>query len=134
MTKTGPDEIARRERQREVLRLRTAGRSLQQIADTLGISKSTAYKDVVRSLRRITEEPAEEYLTLELQRLDAMIDALWPRVQDGDDNAIDRILKIQNQRAKLTGSYILAANRAAANDRELSAVDQWLQDMTGGGE
>jgi len=40
---------------------------------------------------------------LELERLDVMLLALWRRVQNGDERAIDRALKIEERRAKLLG-------------------------------
>ncbi|MFZ4431603.1 MAG: hypothetical protein ACOYOQ_00250 [Microthrixaceae bacterium] len=49
------------------------------------------------------EEARERYRQLELDRLDAAQRAIWTRVQQGNDWAIDRLLAIMGHRAKLLG-------------------------------
>lgn len=114
------------ERDAEACRLRTQGLGYQEIADRLGMSsKSSAYEAVQRALRDTVQEPADELRHLELLRLDELarkargvmetehyvVDkgtvVLWngaPLVDDGPAlAAIDRLLKVQERRAKLLG-------------------------------
>jgi hypothetical protein len=95
------------ERRRSAVQLRIQGKSWQEIADLLGYdSKGTACGDVRRALQKAVADlavPLEEYRQLELDRLDAMQDALWGKVLEGDTRAIDTSLRLMDRRAKLLG-------------------------------
>ncbi len=91
-------------RQLQALELRKAGVSYEAIASRLGYrDRSGAYRAVTAALKLTLREPAEELRTLELERLDAMLLALWRRVQAGDEKAVDRVLRIMERRARLLG-------------------------------
>ncbi|MDL4812798.1 hypothetical protein [Actinomadura opuntiae] len=86
------------------LELRKAGATYDQIAQQVGFSnRGTAQRAVVTALREITAEPARDVLALELERLDAMLLGLWPDARRGDQQAIDRVLRIQERRARYLG-------------------------------
>lgn len=112
----------------EALKLRIKGVSFRDIATQLGISASTAHDAVNRALAAQREEPAEQVRALEVERLDAMYEAVIKvlerqhfTVSNGrviyvgkespepllDDApvlaAVDRLLKIQARRAALLG-------------------------------
>lgn len=113
-------------RDAEACRLRAQNFTYQQIADQLGFaSKGNAYGAVQRALRDTVQEPAEELRQLELIRLDELSQAArtvmegthyvvdrgqvveWngaPLVDDGPVlAAIDRLLRVQERRARLLG-------------------------------
>ena len=95
-----------RAKDREALELRKAGATYHQIAEKLGISVSGAGLCVSRAmeaLRLEVKEAAEQVLELELDRLDSMLLGLWDKARRGDTAAIDRVLKIQDRRAKYLG-------------------------------
>jgi hypothetical protein len=48
-------------------------------------------------------EPAEQARNLDLKRLDAMTLALWSQARQGNQGAVDRLLRIMERRAKLLG-------------------------------
>jgi hypothetical protein len=97
-------KIASHERKLQALELRKAGASYQAIAEQLGYSgASGAFAAVKAALRDTLREPAQELRELELARLDAALLALWRRVQDGDEKAIDRMLAIMKRRSELLG-------------------------------
>jgi transposase-like protein len=97
-------KIASHERKLQALELRKAGASYQAIAEQLGYSgASGAFAAVKAALRDTLREPAQELRDLELTRLDAALLALWRRVQDGDEKAIDRMLAIMKRRSELLG-------------------------------
>lgn len=82
------------------------GISARAIARELGVSRTTAAKDV----RAIREEWAErrrqayeERLVEDLIRTDAAIAALWPNVAAGKGWAIDRLVSLITTRMKLLG-------------------------------
>ena len=93
-------------RRSQVIKLRLEGNSLRAIAQTLGVALSTVHGDLTAMLQGLKDAQklcAEEYLTLELERLDMATQAIAQRVQEGHLGAIDRWLKISERRAKLLG-------------------------------
>lgn len=125
-SKLSPRRIDVALRRAEAIKLRIAGMSMKTIADRLGYcSDIAAYNDIKRALAAATTEPVEEMRQIELARLDV----LWQKAMmvlarqhlsvsngrvvhlDGtpvpDDapvlQAIDRLLKIQERRARLLG-------------------------------
>lgn len=113
-------------RDAEACRLRARGLTYEQIATDLGMaSRSSAYDAVQRALTATVKEPAEEVRQIELIRLDelhrsalAVLEAthyvvdkgavvLWngePLIDDGPIlAAVDRLLKVQERRARLLG-------------------------------
>ena len=102
--KTSKHRMQALERQRRALELRTAGHSYQAIADALGYrGPAGAYQAVTNAATRLIQEPAEEVRRLELGRLDAMLRAIWPRVENGELGAISQALAIQDRRARYLG-------------------------------
>ena len=116
------------ERRAFVLRLRKMGGTYAEISsaatekfgiDALprGWDERYAYKDVARELQKLRTEvadAAEDVRALELQRLDDLLKSVWmlalgkqetkttPAVAP-DYDAFDRVLKLMERRAKLTG-------------------------------
>ena len=140
-------KLTTRERDAEMLRLRTQGKTLRAIADEMNISNaSVVSRGITRALKEITREPAEELLELELLRLDDLYTKAHGQL-DGPDRlpAIDRCLRVLDRRAKylgldkqttttdnanqtaLTYQIAHAAARAALNNPTLSPVDIALQ-------
>lgn len=111
------DLLETAERRAFVLRLRKQGKTYVDIAQATieefglerlpaGFDDRYAWKDVSRELDRLRNEIAdsvESIIELEVQRLDAMLDKLWDRVENADEKAIDRVLRIMERRAKLLG-------------------------------
>lgn len=109
------------ERDAEACRLRSRGMSYPAIAKQLGYADpSGASKAVSRALRVTRQDAAEEVRTMELSRLDdlyermlAIVERSHPTVSVGkvldveDDGprmaAVDRLLRIQERRARLLG-------------------------------
>lgn len=105
------------ERHLQALELRKAGATYQVIADQLGYaSPRGAHKAVKSALKATLREPADELRELEAMRLDAALLAIWRRVTNGDERAIDRLLAIMKRRMELFG---LAAPKRA----EISGPD-----------
>jgi hypothetical protein len=116
------------ERDREACRLRSRRCSYQEISDQLGYGNaSNARRAVQKALESTPRDAAEELIQLELDQLDMMTAAVFEvleanhyvvsqgrliHLHDGappltDDapvlTAVDRLLKIQERRAKLLG-------------------------------
>ena len=123
---TSPRRLTAAERQRQALELRKAGVTFETIATQLGYrNRSGAYKAVMSALRRTLQEPADEVRRLELERLDALLLALWSQARQGHQGAIDRCLKIAERRAKLLGLDAPAQIDAAV---ALFDLEGWQQE------
>jgi hypothetical protein len=57
----------------------------------------------LEKLQKTVQLHAEELRSMELERLRSLQVSLWSRAKEGDLGAVDRILKIMERRAKLTG-------------------------------
>ena len=111
MTQTSPSGFIRTEEQAildtEALRLRSRGMTYQKIADSLGVTKATAYNRVQRALAAIPAEAVDEYRRLETERLDSLLEMALEKALDPNNKsslfAVDRTLAIMDRRAKLLG-------------------------------
>lgn len=104
----------RRKRMAEALEYRKAGVSYRDIAAAMHISVSTAHQYVADALQEITREPAEQVLTLELDRYDQLLMGIFTAAASGDTFAIDRALAIMARIEKLHGVEAPKAEDAAA--------------------
>lgn len=129
---TAPRSVECIDWHRRAVEMRTQGHTYQQIADACGVSMSAAYKAVCTYLeqtRAIAREAAEEVRRIELDRLDRMLAAVAPKAEDGDLQAVQTAIKLQERRAKLLGLDAPAETRTthdAAPDvvRQLVALVQ----------
>lgn len=118
-----------RDLRREVsLELRLYGYSYPEIAILLGISTPTAFRDVrdaLEDMQRENKEEKEKLTNIEVARIDKMIKAIYRKATEGiliyddkeqpikdkngeyiriiDKSAIDRVLKLQERKAKFLG-------------------------------
>ena len=131
------------ERDAQAARLKARGRSYREVAEEFGCTPLTAIRMVARAREQAGKADRDEYLRLELIKLDAaeqvvleVLAANHLTVSQGkvvrldgkplpDDGpmlaAVDRWLKVQDQRAKLLGLY--APNRATVTVVTEDAVD-----------
>lgn len=116
------------ERERKALQLRLMRHSYDQIASALGYShKSAARKAVERAIAKVPREPAKELRAQELETLDMAQRALMPSIIAGHLGAMDRLVKLMEQRAKLTGIH---ENIADSGVDEFKAVlKAWATDI-----
>lgn len=92
------------EKELRALELRRAGVTYDVIATELGFAnKGGAYKAVQRALKRTLQEPADELIVLEVDRLDRLQRAVWQAAMRGDLGAVTKALQIAERRARLLG-------------------------------
>jgi hypothetical protein len=97
-------EVERQERIAEALDYRRQGFTYRQIADSMGVSTTTAYAWVQEGLEAITLEPALAVKRLALDRYDDILQRLMPMLEDGADrDVVDQIVKIQDKILALHG-------------------------------
>ncbi|MGW1433116.1 hypothetical protein ACWD6K_31410 [Streptomyces sp. NPDC002431] len=132
--------------------LRSKGWTYRRIAAQLGYNhRADAYNAVQRVLKETVREAGEELRTLELERLDALYAAATEvlerehvtvsngRVVDlngmplPDDGpvlaAIDRLLKIQERRAKLLGLDAPAKAAVTITPERAAAIEQLVEEL-----
>lgn len=90
--------------------MRRRGMTFERIGEVMGCSRQSAHRMVTEAMRELRETCHEEAAVvreLEMQRLDAMFEAAYQHATEADDahylEAIDRVLKIMDRRAKLLG-------------------------------
>ncbi len=119
-----PTNVARIERQYQVLELRKQGFTLVQIAESLGISPSTARDDVESVLNRTIKELGEtaaEHRQLELERYDSLLQFYFPLAASGNLAAAALVLNISQQRRKLLALDIPEVKRL-----EVSGIREYV--------
>lgn len=130
--KTSDEALARRDRMDRALRLRREGKKPREIADELGVDRSTVSRYLQDAIREVTREAAEDVLALTLERLDDVLAGAYTAAKFGDKDAAEVVLKVEDRRARLYGLYKLAEQRIKSEGRELSAVDAFHAQMLGG--
>ncbi|OLT12278.1 hypothetical protein BJF78_24780 [Pseudonocardia sp. CNS-139] len=141
-------EVDTAERDAEACRLRSSGYTYAQIAAQIGYTDaSNARRAVQRALAEVVQEPAQELIQLELDRLDALarqahavldrehLVASAGRLVLGPDGlplrddmpvlaAVDRLLRIQERRARLLGldAPVKAAARVTHATADIDAA------------
>lgn len=92
------------ERDRQALRLRTAGATYDQIAEALGWkTRSSAFKAVERAVSKLSSDDLGTIRQLHRERLNELMFGLWPIARKGHLGAIGRVLQIMEREAKLIG-------------------------------
>lgn len=119
-SKTGAGKLTTAEVRERVLQLRLSGASYREIGAVVGVNASTAYRHVRKAIAAIEKrcaEQAAEIRRLELERLDALQMALWPRALNGDEKATRQVLRVMERRAALLG-----LDEAAETERTVAEV------------
>ena len=92
------------EKELRVLELRRAGFTFQRIAEEVGYKQASgAQRALERIMARNIPQAPNEFRWQELDRLDRMQVALWPRAMKGDDRAINTIIRLMERRAGYLG-------------------------------
>ena len=96
--------IAAYEKDQRALELCKEGHTYESISEQLGYSTpSASYKAVMRRLKDMDRPAVSMLRELEVQRLDAMLYAVWNDVLQGDANAVHTALRISERRSRLLG-------------------------------
>ena len=93
-----------RDRERLIIEMIRAGKPRQEIADDLGYADDSAItKAFERITRRITAQGLDEVRSQEVDRIDALMQTLWPKARKGDDKAIASVIRLMDRRARYLG-------------------------------
>lgn len=86
-----------------ILQKHLKGKSLRQIEAEMGISLATVQRYKERALQAIVLPTVDAARKEEVDRLDTIITVLWPKVEQGDKEAIASYMKVAERKAKLLG-------------------------------
>ncbi len=91
-------------RKARAVELAVSGMSYDEIASAVGYAnRGTAWRTVQRALQDRTFHAVDEYREVELARLDALQSACWDAALAGDLRAVEAVLRVMQQRARLLG-------------------------------
>lgn len=101
---TAPRRIRKAEKQKQAVEYRLMGATYSQIGEKLGCSKVMAFKYVKEALEMTgaaTQETAELYRKIQLERIDQMLFGLMPAAKAGSVLDVDRVIKLQQEQRRL---------------------------------
>lgn len=90
----------------DALQMRKKGHNYKEIGEALHVTAGTARKYVLDAIADSRANEEEDILTvrdLEVERLDAMLVGLWPKVLKGDTFSTQTALKVMERRAAYLG-------------------------------
>jgi hypothetical protein len=99
------DEADRKAKRVEILALRLAGFSAEQIAERQGLSSSVVEDIISVTLENTKNRAVAQMREEENLRLDRAQTAIWGDVIKGDLPAVNTFLRISQQRSKINGIY-----------------------------
>ena len=103
---TKPSKLGHTERQRQAVELRKAGHTFDEIGERMGCTHQAAHQLVMRALdsyRADTAELVAQHRALDVARMEEIVRILWPRVQEGHLDSVDRVFKAAQRKAALLG-------------------------------
>jgi len=107
-SKTGAARISKAEAMKRAVQLRRTGMTQRQIGEAIGRSAGQVCRllnEALTEYRQETEKEVAELRAWESQRLDTVLRAAMPQAINGHLGAIDRVIRITQERAKLYGLY-----------------------------
>lgn len=81
-----------------------AGKSLRTIEKEIGLNRMTISRYRDKALQAIALPTVDEARKLEIERLEALIEAVWPTALTGDKDAIASYIKLSDRMGKITGT------------------------------
>jgi len=107
------------QRAAEMLRMRLRGMTYEEIGQVQvaedgtprPLTRARVHQILQNELAKWALEATEEMRKLDALRLDEMLNAIYPRVLEGDDSAISKALDILRRRAAMFGLDIVARNK-----------------------
>jgi hypothetical protein len=92
------------EKQRMAVALKRHGATYEQIAQQLGYrDRGTARRALLAAVERWGAKDVQEYVDIEVDKLDYYLRVLAPKIEKGDVKAIGMALKASERRSKLLG-------------------------------
>ena len=122
--KVAPRKVEGQEHHKLVMQQRRQGLSWREIGEANGYTMQRACRVGQRAFQQLVNDAnsaTEEVRKVEVERLDGMLQALWPKAEDGDEKTVDRVLKLMERRAKLLGLDAPQGHDLTSSDGSVSA-------------
>lgn len=81
-----------------------SGKTLRTIEKEIGLNRMTISRYRDKALTAIQIPTADSARVMEIERLEALIEAVWPAAITGDKDAIASYMKISDRMGKITGT------------------------------
>jgi hypothetical protein len=120
-------ELAVEGRRAKAAKLKLAGWSMRDIAAHLKCSVGTVHSDIAAVFERtrdVADGAIDRAKAISLARLDVATRGIWPSVESGDLDAVDRLVKIESTRAKLEGTLAPQKVEAAVTGVTLEDLEK----------
>jgi hypothetical protein len=120
----------------KAIELRKQGYTLAEIAPMVGYKTAGGVSGAIaKEIDRFVQEPTEQLIKMELQRLDRMMRAIWSEaVDDKDKGAIETVLKIMDRRSKLLGLDKAIATSVSQNVIQIHIEGMTAEDVSAVGK
>lgn len=125
------DSPQRIQQKAQVMDLHLAGVPIKRIAEMAHVTPSVAKTLIKQGLaERVGDGSLTESVSTEIARIDGMISGIWARARRGDEQAVDRVVKLQERRAKLvaprqnTHELRKSFDRTIELSKEIKDVDE----------
>jgi len=125
--KTSDTRIKAAKRRTQAMKLRISGLTHREIAAKLKVTEqrvATILKEEIERLNQIRMETAEHMRRLEYDRLDKMLNSVWPKVLKGDCQAISTGISIMNRRARLQGIDLADTDAPAGGNVVINVTER----------
>ena len=127
LTKSDPDTI---DKEAQCVQFRRMGLTFEQIAKQVGYANGGgAYKAFQRACDRIVAEDIDEIRKVALERLDYALRNVMEAVGRGSLGAIDRMLRIEERRARLLGLDAPIKQEIEINHYDRDGLDAELAEL-----
>lgn len=91
---------------RNVVELRMSGATITQICERLSIGRATAHRHLEKAMADVQTEiegPAQQIRRMHYARLERLLLGAWGNAIKGDNQAIDRVIRVLERQSKLLG-------------------------------
>jgi DNA-binding CsgD family transcriptional regulator len=121
------ERFERADKKGKCLMLRRLGVPVAEIARQLGLDGKTVSNYIAVALKEHAVRNVDELRQLECARLDDYLERLKPRIDRGDDKAINAALRVSEQRARILGLF--APVKIEGTITEETEQDRELKEM-----
>lgn len=93
-------------REQRTVEMRIGGSNYREIGEAIGVTDEAARQMAIRVLQRlemVANESGEELRRLDTERIDRMIQGLWQKACLGNVQAVDRVIRLMERKARLWG-------------------------------
>lgn len=123
---------ARTQQKNQAVDLHLAAVPMKKIAEHVGCTLRATQNLVKEGLaERVGSNGLSDSVSTEIARIDAMISGIWARARRGDEQAVDRVAKLQERRAKLVTPRANTHNLRNAFDQTV-ALSKEIKDVDAG--